>query len=67
MQHEHVVCHTYLCIDLDVKPHKITLSIASDLVLHAGIAPASTLELIEEVCHNLSQHNPCYSYSPYSD
>lgn len=49
---------TNLCVDLDVKAHKLTAAVPCELVLHAGIPPASALQLIKEVCHYLQPCQP---------
>ena len=41
------------CTYLDVKPHKVVLPVAYQLVLHGRVALAERLQLVEEVCHHL--------------
>ena len=51
-----------LCIDLDVQAYKVALSVADELVLHAGVPSAAALQLIKEVCHHLHQCFKCACY-----
>lgn len=49
----------HLVVDLDVEAHKRVLSVASHVVLHAGIPTAAALHLIEEICHHLRDTRQC--------
>ena len=46
---------TDLCIDFDVQTNQVTAAVACEFILHAGVPPASALQLVEKVCYNLQK------------